>query len=111
MKVIPNNDLYGGTYRIFTKVFANYGIKFTFSPFATAQEIESLVTPNTKLVWLETPTNPMLNVLDIKLISGVCKKHNLLLAVDNTFATPYLQNPINFGADMVVHSLTKYIAR
>jgi len=108
-EVISTNDLYGGSYRLFTKIFANYGIKFHFTPMGNAADVAKLVNKNTKLIWVETPTNPMLNIIDINAISEVAKKHNILLGVDNTFASPYLQNPLNLGADIVVHSVTKYL--
>ena len=108
-EVISTNDLYGGSYRLFTKIFANYGIKFHFIPMANATDVAKLVNKNTKLIWVETPTNPMLNIIDIKAIAEVAKKNNILLGVDNTFASPYLQNPLNLGADIVVHSVTKYL--
>ncbi|MBA9075327.1 cystathionine gamma-synthase [Rufibacter quisquiliarum] len=109
-EVISTNDLYGGTYRIFTKVFQDYGIKFTFVSMADISSIEQYVTENTKMVWVETPTNPLLNIIDIKGAADICKKHNLTLVVDNTFSTPYLQTPLDLGADIVMHSLTKYMA-
>ncbi|MBL3658551.1 cystathionine gamma-synthase [Fulvivirga sediminis] len=108
-EVIAANDLYGGTYRMFTKVFAKYGIKFHFVSLEKADSISELINKNTKLIWLETPTNPMMNIIDIAAVSEIAKKHNLLLAVDNTFATPYLQNPMDMGADIVMHSVTKYL--
>jgi cystathionine gamma-lyase len=108
-EVVSTNDLYGGTYRMFTKIFANYGIKFHFIPMATAADVEKHINKNTKLIWVETPTNPMLNIVDIKAIANLAKKHNALLAVDNTFASPFLQQPLNLGADMVMHSVTKYL--
>ena len=108
-EVISTNDLYGGTYRIFTKIFALYGIKFHFIGMENAGNIESYVNKNTKIIWVETPTNPMLNVIDIKATASISKKHGILLAVDNTFATPYLQNPLDMGADIVMHSATKYL--
>lgn len=109
-EVIAANDLYGGSYRLFTKVWANFGIKFSFADFSTPSNIEPLITPKTKLVWLETPTNPLLGIIDIAGIAAICKKHGILLVVDNTFGTPYLQNPLDLGADVVMHSLTKYLA-
>ncbi len=109
-EVISCNDLYGGTYRIFTKVFERYNIKFHFLNFADPDSIEKQINKNTKLIWLETPTNPMMNIIDIEAVSRIAKKHRLLLAVDNTFATPYLQKPLGLGADIVVHSVTKYLA-
>ncbi|MGY6741523.1 MAG: cystathionine gamma-synthase [Cecembia sp.] len=108
-EVISTNDLYGGSYRIFTKVFERYGIKFHFISMENPQEIEKYVNGNTKLIWAETPTNPMMNIIDIAEIGKVAKKHQLLFAVDNTFATPFLQNPLDLGADMVMHSVTKYL--
>ena len=108
-EVISGNDLYGGTYRIFTKIFADFGIKFHFIPMDDINHIESYVNENTKLIWLETPTNPMMNIIDIKGAAAIAKKHNLLLGVDNTFATPYLQTPLDLGADIVMHSVTKYL--
>ncbi|MCK5638902.1 MAG: aminotransferase class V-fold PLP-dependent enzyme, partial [Flavobacteriaceae bacterium] len=108
-EVISTNDLYGGTFRLFTKIFENYGIKFHFIGMENTQNIEDFVNENTKLIWIETPTNPMLNIIDIKATSKIAKKHNLLLAVDNTFATPYLQLPLDLGADIVMHSATKYL--
>jgi len=109
-EVIATNDLYGGTYRLFTQVFASFGIKFHFISMENFQEIENLVNINTKMIWIETPTNPMLNIIDIKKTSEISRKNNLMLVVDNTFATPYLQRPLDMGADIVVHSLTKYMS-
>lgn len=108
-EVISTDDLYGGSYRIFTKVFENYGIKFHFIPMSDVNNIEKYVNTNTKLIWIETPTNPMMNIIDVKGAAVVAKKHNILLAVDNTFASPYLQNPLDLGADIVMHSVTKYL--
>ena len=108
-EVVSTNDLYGGTYRIFTKVFENYGINFKFIGMENAQNIEDHITANTKLIWVETPTNPMLNIIDIAATAKVAKKHGILLGVDNTFASPYLQNPMDLGADLVMHSVTKYL--
>ncbi len=108
-EVISTNDLYGGSFRIFTKIFENYGIKFHFIGMENAVNIESYITDKTKLIWVETPTNPMMNIIDIVAASEVAKKHNVLLAVDNTFATPYLQTPLDLGADIVMHSATKYL--
>ena len=109
-EVISTNDLYGGSYRIFTQVFAQFGIQFKFVPMNNVKAIEAAITTNTKLIWVETPTNPMMNIIDITAVSEVAKKNNVLLAVDNTFATPFLQNPLDLGADIVMHSVTKYIA-
>lgn len=108
-EVIVANDLYGGTYRIMTKVFTNYGIKFHFIDMSDAANIKQYINDNTKMIWAETPTNPMLNVVDIEACSTIAKEHELLLVVDNTFATPYLQNPLDLGADIVLHSATKYL--
>ncbi|MGN6568317.1 MAG: cystathionine gamma-synthase [Flavipsychrobacter sp.] len=108
-EVIVSNDLYGGTYRIFTKVFANYGIKFHFVSMHDAKSIEQYVNGNTKMIWVETPTNPLLNIIDIEACAAIGKKHNLITVVDNTFASPYLQNPLDWGADIVLHSATKYL--
>ena len=108
-EVISTNDLYGGSYRIFTKIFENYGIKFHFIGMENAGAIESFISDKTKLIWVETPTNPMMNIIDIVAVSKVAKKHKILLAVDNTFATPYLQTPLDLGADIVMHSATKYL--
>ena len=108
-EVVSTNDLYGGTYRLFTKIYEAFGIKFHFIGMENADKIESYVNNNTKLIWVETPTNPMLNIIDIKAVSKIAKKHNILLAVDNTFATPYLQRPLDLGADIVMHSATKYL--
>ncbi|WP_114778413.1 cystathionine gamma-synthase [Botryobacter ruber] len=109
-EVIATNDLYGGTYRIFTKIFQNYGIKFHFTNMSDLGNVEALVNENTRIIWLETPTNPLLNIIDIKGCAAIAKKHNVLLVADNTFATPYLQTPLDLGADIVMHSLTKYMA-
>jgi len=108
-EVIVSNDLYGGTYRIFTKVFANYGIKFHFVSMHDAKSIEQYVNSNTKMIWVETPTNPLLNIIDIEVCAAIGKKHNLITVVDNTFASPYLQNPLDWGADITLHSATKYL--
>ncbi|RLD26400.1 MAG: cystathionine gamma-synthase [Bacteroidetes bacterium] len=108
-EVISTNDLYGGSYRIFTTIFEKYGIKFHFVPMLDAGSIESYINKNTKLIWVETPTNPMMNIIDIKKMAELAKKHNILLGVDNTFATPYLQRPLELGADIVMHSVTKYL--
>jgi cystathionine gamma-lyase len=109
-EVISTNDLYGGSYRIFTKIFAKYGIVFHFVPMGDLNAVEEKINTKTKLLWVETPTNPMLNIVDIKGMAAIARKHNCLLAVDNTFASPYLQNPLDHGADIVMHSITKYIA-
>jgi cystathionine gamma-lyase/cystathionine beta-lyase len=108
-EVITGNDLYGGSYRIFTKIYANYGIKFHFLDLSDPDIINEYVNDKTKLVWIETPTNPTMQVVDIEAVGKITKAKNLLFVVDNTFASPYLQNPIDMGADVVMHSVTKYI--
>ncbi|MCL6293664.1 cystathionine gamma-synthase [Jejuia spongiicola] len=108
-EVISTNDLYGGSFRLFTKIFQDFGIKFHFIGMENASNIESYINTNTKLIWIETPTNPMMTIIDIKAISVIAKKYSILLAVDNTFATPYLQQPLDLGADIVMHSATKYL--
>ena len=108
-EVISTNDLYGGTYRIFTKIFEQYNIVFHFVGMDNIANVEAKINANTKLIWAETPTNPMLNIIDIKALAAVAKKHNILFGVDNTFASPYLQNPLDLGADLVMHSVTKYL--
>lgn len=109
-EVISTNDLYGGSYRLFTKIFEGFGLKFHFVGMNDLANVEAAINKKTKLIWVETPTNPMMNVVDIAAIAQLAKKNNLRLAVDNTFASPYLQQPLNFGADIVMHSATKYLA-
>ena len=109
-EVISTNDLYGGSYRLFTKIFEGFGLKFHFVGMNDLANVKAAINSNTKLIWVETPTNPMMNVVDIEAVANLSKKNNLLLAVDNTFASPYLQQPLNFGADIVMHSATKYLA-
>ena len=108
-EVISTNDLYGGTFRLFNTIFKKYGIVFKFIGMEEADRIEDHVTDKTKLIWTETPTNPMMNVIDIRKCAEISRKHDLLLVVDNTFATPYLQRPLELGADIVMHSATKYL--
>ncbi len=108
-EVITGDDLYGGSYRMFTKIYEPYGIKFHFINMTDASNVAKYVNEKTKLIWLETPTNPTMQIVDIAAISALAKKHQLLLAVDNTFASPYLQNPLLLGADIVMHSVTKYL--
>jgi cystathionine beta-lyase/cystathionine gamma-synthase len=108
-EVICTSDLYGGSYRLFTKVFSDFGIKFHFIGMENAEDIENVVNAQTRLVWVETPTNPMMNIIDIEAIARITQNHRLLLAVDNTFATAYLQRPLDLGADIVMHSATKYL--
>jgi len=109
-EVISTNDLYGGSYRLFTKVYEPFGIKFHFVPMQDMEAVRAVAGPNTKLIWVETPTNPLLNVIDIAAAAAVAKECGALLAVDNTFSTPYLQTPMDQGADIVMYSLTKYMA-
>jgi cystathionine gamma-lyase len=108
-EVISTNDLYGGSYRLFTKVFERFGIKFKFVSMEDPQAIKKHISEQTKMLWIETPTNPMLNIIDIKAVCEIAKENNLVVAVDNTFATPYLQRPLDLGADIVMHSATKYL--
>lgn len=108
-EVISTNDLYGGTYRIFTKVFQNFGIKFHFVPMNDLEKVKERFSSNTRMIWLETPTNPMMNLIDIAAMAGLAKDAGALTVVDNTFATPYLQNPLDLGADIALHSITKYL--
>jgi cystathionine beta-lyase/cystathionine gamma-synthase len=109
-EVISTNDLYGGTYRMFTKIFAPYGIKFTFVDMRDMRQVEAALTPRTKMLWIETPTNPMISIVDIAAMTALAKAKGLMTVVDNTFASPYLQNPIALGADIVLHSITKYLS-
>ena len=108
-EVITGNDLYGGTYRMFTKIYEPMGIKFHFIDLADPNNILNYINDKTKLIWIETPTNPTMQIIDIEKCATISKEKNLLLAVDNTFASPYLQNPIDLGADIVMHSVTKYL--
>lgn len=108
-EVIGSNDLYGGSYRLLTTIFKKFGLKSKFIPMNDPKEVEKHLTKNTKLLWIETPTNPMLNIVDIKKMCKLARKHNILSCVDNTFASPYLQSPLDLGADMVCHSATKYL--
>ena len=108
-EVICANDMYGGTYRLFTKVFEKFGIVFKYVDTTNVVNIESAITTNTKLVWIETPTNPLMNITDIEAVAKITKSKKLMLAVDNTFASPYLQNPLDLGADIIMHSATKYL--
>ena len=108
-EVIAANDMYGGTYRLFTKIFEKFGIKFIYVDTTDVKNIEASVTAKTKLIWTETPTNPLMNITDIEAVSSIAKKAGAWLCVDNTFASPYLQNPLDLGADIVMHSSTKYL--
>ena len=109
-EIISTNDLYGGSYRLFNKIYKKFGLKFIFTDLRDLSNVENLINHKTKLIWVETPTNPMINVIDIKGLSDICKSNNILLGVDNTFSTPYLQKPIDLGADIVMHSATKFLA-
>lgn len=108
-EVICTNDLYGGTYRMFMQVFLQYGLKFKYVDMRRAEDVKQHITPQTKLLWIETPTNPLLNIVDVTAVCEIAKQHQIASVVDNTFASPYLQNPLDMGADMVLHSATKYI--
>jgi cystathionine beta-lyase/cystathionine gamma-synthase len=108
-EVIAANDMYGGTYRLFTKVFEKFGIKFKYVDTTNADNLKPLINSNTKLIWLETPTNPLMNITDIEAIAALAKPNKIVVCVDNTFASPYLQNPLDLGADIVMHSSTKYL--
>ncbi len=109
-EVISTNDLYGGSYRLFTKIFEDFGLRFHFVDMNEVSHVEDVISDKTKLIWVETPTNPMMNVVDIAAIATLAKQKGILLAVDNTFASPYIQQPLNLGADIVMHSATKYLA-
>jgi cystathionine beta-lyase len=108
-EVVSTNDLYGGSYRLFRKIYEPFGIHFRFVDMRDLSRIEEAVGPKTRLIWVETPTNPMMNIIDIQAVATMAKRHKLLLAVDNTFATPFLQRPLDLGADIVMHSATKYL--
>jgi len=107
--IISGDDVYGGTYRLFQNVMRNFGLEFTFLRMDNRQRIEDAIKPNTRMLWLETPSNPLLNITDLEMAVDVAKKHHLLTAIDNTFATPYFLRPIEYGVDLVVHSTTKYL--
>lgn len=108
-EIISTNDLYGGSYRAFTKVYERFGMKFHFTDMTEPSNILQYINANTKLIWIETPTNPMLNIIDIEAVCKLAREKNILVCVDNTFASPYLQTPLDMGADIVMHSATKYI--
>lgn len=108
-EVIAANDMYGGTYRLFTKIFEKSGIRFHFINMQQAANITPYINANTRLIWAETPTNPLMNIVDITAVAAIARQHQILLCVDNTFASPYLQNPLDLGADLVLHSATKYL--
>jgi cystathionine beta-lyase len=109
-EIISTNDLYGGSYRLFTKIFEKYGLKFHFTDMQNVNNVEALINVKTQMIWIESPTNPMMSIVDIKALSKIAKANEILLAVDNTFATPFLQKPLDLGADIVMHSATKYLA-
>ena len=109
-EIISTNDLYGGSYRLFKQIFQKYDLKFHFVNMEDSKYVEAKINSKTKLIWAETPTNPMMNVVDIRLMSKLAKQNKILLCVDNTFATPFIQRPLDLGADIVMHSATKYIA-
>lgn len=108
-EVVATKNIYGGAYRLFENVYKTFGIQFHFVDLQNAKDLEQHLEAKTKLIWIETPTNPMMNIIDVKVVSKLAKQHNILLAVDNTFATPYLQQPLELGADIVMHSGTKYL--
>lgn len=108
-EVVSCNDLYGGTYRLFTKIYQGFGVKFKFVDMSDPANVLAALTKDTRLIWAETPTNPLLHIIDIAALAGIAKKHGCLLGIDNTFATPYLQTPLELGADIVMHSVTKYL--
>jgi cystathionine beta-lyase/cystathionine gamma-synthase len=108
-EIICSSDMYGGTYRLFSKIYEPYGFKFVYVDTADAQKVKAAINENTKLLWIETPTNPLMNITDIKAMAHIAKEAGVLLCVDNTFASPYLQNPLDLGADIVMHSATKYL--
>ena len=108
-EILAANDMYGGTYRLFSKIFEKFGLKFTYINTTDIEEVKAAISEHTKLVWLETPTNPLMNITDIAAVAALTKAHQILLCVDNTFASPFLQNPLDLGADIVMHSATKYL--
>jgi cystathionine beta-lyase/cystathionine gamma-synthase len=108
-EVISTNDLYGGSYRLFTQVFAHYGIQFHFINLNDSEELAKTINDKTKMIWIETPTNPLLNIIDIRIITEIARRRGIISVVDNTFASPYLQQPLKLGADAVIHSTTKYL--
>jgi cystathionine beta-lyase/cystathionine gamma-synthase len=108
-EVIAANDMYGGTFRLFSKIFEKFGIRFHYVDMHDANNIKNYINPKTKLIWTETPTNPLMNIVDIAAVTTIAKPHSILVCVDNTFASPYLQNPLDLGADLVMHSVTKYL--
>jgi cystathionine gamma-lyase len=108
-EVITGDDLYGGTYRLFTKIYEKFGIKFHFIDLTNAENVKNYINANTKLIWAETPTNPTMQIIDIEAVSNIAKAHQIIMVADNTFASPYLQNPLDLGATIVMHSVTKYL--
>jgi cystathionine beta-lyase/cystathionine gamma-synthase len=107
--VISGDDIYGGTYRLFENIMKNLGLEFTYVRMDSRAKIEKAIRPNTKMLWLETPSNPLLNIVDVEMVADIARKHKILTAIDNTFASPYLLRPIEYGIDLVVHSTTKYL--
>src|SRR5215472_11207593 len=107
--VVAGDDIYGGTFRLFDQVLRNYGLQFTFVDPRSPEKVEKAVRKNTRMIWIETPTNPLMRIVDIKAIAKIARKNKALLVVDNTFASPYLQNPLKLGADISVHNMTKYL--
>lgn len=108
-EVITSNDLYGGSYRLFKRVYEKFGIKFHFIDLTNIQNTRQFINSNTKMMWIETPSNPLMRIIDISACTAMCKQHGIISVVDNTFASPYLQNPLDLGADIVMHSVTKYL--
>lgn len=108
-EVVSTNDLYGGTYRLFTRIFEGFGVRFRFVDMSDLRQVEAAMSPATRLIWAETPTNPLLRIIDIAGLSAIAQRHGCLLGIDNTFASPYLQTPLDLGADIVMHSVTKYL--
>ncbi len=108
-EVLSSDDIYGGSYRIFTQIFEDFGVRFKFVSMNDIDEVEDAISSKTKLIWIETPSNPMMSIIDIEAVSKLAQKNQAILAVDNTFASPYLQNPLDLGADLVMHSITKYL--
>jgi len=108
-EVITGDDLYGGTYRLFTKIYEKFGIKFHFIDLTNAENVRNYINSNTKLIWAETPTNPTMQIIDIAAVASIAKEQGIIMVADNTFASPYLQNPLDLGADIVMHSVTKYL--
>ena len=108
-EIISTSDLYGGTFRLFTKIYEPYGIKFRFIGMQDLDELEEVISPQTRMIWIETPTNPMMTIIDIRAVVEIARGKNILVVIDNTFCTPYLQTPLDLGADISLHSATKYL--